>query len=89
MWLRLAKKGTVEPTRLGYGEALEHALCFGWIDGQVRRFDEATFKQRFNDIQTEFIEEPRAAVFPRLPAARSSRSPAAAGRSARRTPTPS
>jgi uncharacterized protein YdeI (YjbR/CyaY-like superfamily) len=47
VWLRLAKKGTVEPTRLGYGEALEHALCFGWIDGQVRRFDEATFKQRF------------------------------------------
>ena len=47
VWLRLAKKGTVEPTRLGYGEALEEALCHGWIDGQVRRFDEATYTQRF------------------------------------------
>lgn len=47
VWLRLAKKGTVAPTRLGYGEALEEALCQGWIDGQVRRFDEATYEQRF------------------------------------------
>jgi uncharacterized protein YdeI (YjbR/CyaY-like superfamily) len=47
VWLVLAKKGTVEPTSLTYDEALEEALCHGWIDGQVRRRDEATYRQRF------------------------------------------
>jgi uncharacterized protein YdeI (YjbR/CyaY-like superfamily) len=47
VWLRLAKKGTAEPTSLTYDEALEEALCHGWIDGQVRRLDERTFRQRF------------------------------------------
>jgi uncharacterized protein YdeI (YjbR/CyaY-like superfamily) len=46
-WLVLAKKGTTEPTTLSYGQALEEALCFGWIDGQMRRRDEATTWQRF------------------------------------------
>jgi uncharacterized protein YdeI (YjbR/CyaY-like superfamily) len=47
VWLRLAKKGTTEPTSVSYDEALEEALCQGWIDGQVRRLDERTYKQRF------------------------------------------
>jgi len=47
VWLALAKKGTSSPTRLVYAEALEEALCFGWIDGQIRRHDERTFRQRF------------------------------------------
>lgn len=47
VWLVLAKKGTTKPTSLTYDQALEHALCHGWIDGQVRRRDEATFRQRF------------------------------------------
>jgi uncharacterized protein YdeI (YjbR/CyaY-like superfamily) len=47
VWLRLAKKGTSEPTRLAYGEALEEALCHGWIDGLLRRCDAATYRQRF------------------------------------------
>ncbi|HEU4675434.1 MAG TPA: YdeI/OmpD-associated family protein [Motilibacteraceae bacterium] len=47
VWLVLAKKGTAEPTRLTYDEALEEALCHGWIDGQVKRRDTATFQQRF------------------------------------------
>ena len=47
VWLVLAKKGTTEPTNLSYAEALEEALCFGWIDGQVRRRDEVTYRQRF------------------------------------------
>jgi uncharacterized protein YdeI (YjbR/CyaY-like superfamily) len=47
VWLVLAKKGTTTPTTLSYDQALSHALCFGWIDGQVRRRDEATFQQRF------------------------------------------
>ena len=47
VWLVLAKKGTVEPTTLNYAEALEEALCSGWIDGQKGRIDDATFRQRF------------------------------------------
>jgi uncharacterized protein YdeI (YjbR/CyaY-like superfamily) len=47
VWLTLAKKGTVEPTSLTYDEALEEALCHGWIDGQVKQRDDATYKQRF------------------------------------------
>ena len=47
IWLVLAKKGTETPTSLTYDQALEEALCHGWIDGQVRRRDEATYRQRF------------------------------------------
>jgi uncharacterized protein YdeI (YjbR/CyaY-like superfamily) len=47
VWLTLAKKGTTEPTRLRYDDALEEALCFGWIDGLAQRIDEATYRQRF------------------------------------------
>jgi uncharacterized protein YdeI (YjbR/CyaY-like superfamily) len=47
VWLVLAKKGTSEPTSLRYEEALEEALCHGWIDGQVRRRDQLTYRQRF------------------------------------------
>jgi uncharacterized protein YdeI (YjbR/CyaY-like superfamily) len=47
VWLVLAKKGTTAPTSLTYDEALEEALCHGWIDGQVRRRDAATYRQRF------------------------------------------
>lgn len=47
VWLRLAKKGTTEPTSLSYDQALDEALCHGWIDGQVRKLDEGTFRQRF------------------------------------------
>jgi len=43
----LAKKGTIDPTRLTYDEALEEALCQGWIDGQRRSGDASTFVQRF------------------------------------------
>jgi uncharacterized protein YdeI (YjbR/CyaY-like superfamily) len=45
--LVLAKKGKVEPTSLTYDQALEEALCHGWIDGQVGRRDEHTYRQRF------------------------------------------
>ena len=47
VWLVLAKKGTTDPTSLSYDRALEEALCYGWIDGQAGRRDEATYKQRF------------------------------------------
>src|SRR5437016_2853145 len=47
VWLVLAKKGITEPTSLTYDQALEEALCHGWIDGQARGVDEATYRQRF------------------------------------------
>jgi uncharacterized protein YdeI (YjbR/CyaY-like superfamily) len=47
VWLVLAKKGVTDPTSLTYDQALDEALCHGWIDGQVRRRDEATFRQRW------------------------------------------
>ena len=47
VWLALAKQGGDPPTRLRYQEALEEALCYGWIDGQVRRHDADSYRQRF------------------------------------------
>jgi uncharacterized protein YdeI (YjbR/CyaY-like superfamily) len=47
VWLVLAKKGTGRPTSLTYQQALEEALCHGWIDGQVGRRDDKTYRQRF------------------------------------------
>ncbi|TDO67503.1 uncharacterized protein YdeI (YjbR/CyaY-like superfamily) [Kribbella sp. VKM Ac-2571] len=47
VWLVLAKKNVTTPTGLTYDEALEEALCHGWIDGQRRGRDEQTFVQRY------------------------------------------
>lgn len=47
VWLVLAKKATTQPTSLTYVQALDEALCQGWIDGQTKRRDEATYFQRF------------------------------------------
>ena len=44
VWLVTAKKGTPGVTR---DEALEEALCHGWIDGQARKNDDATYLQRY------------------------------------------
>lgn len=46
IWLKIAKKGAPEAS-VTYAEALELALCFGWIDSQKRGFDETHFLQRF------------------------------------------
>jgi uncharacterized protein YdeI (YjbR/CyaY-like superfamily) len=47
VWLVLAKKAVTEPTSLTYAEALEEALCHGWIDGQIGVRDGTTFRRRF------------------------------------------
>lgn len=47
VWLVLAKKGTTTPTSLTYAQALDEALCEGWIDGQVARVDAAVYRQRW------------------------------------------
>lgn len=46
LWLRLAKKGS-RVRSLPYAEALEVALCYGWIDGQKRGESEQAWLQRF------------------------------------------
>jgi uncharacterized protein YdeI (YjbR/CyaY-like superfamily) len=45
-WLRLAKKSADQPT-VSYAEALESALCHGWIDGQKQAESEHHWLQRF------------------------------------------
>jgi uncharacterized protein YdeI (YjbR/CyaY-like superfamily) len=46
IWLKIAKKASGIPT-VTYAEALDEALCFGWIDGQKKAFDETAFLQKF------------------------------------------
>jgi uncharacterized protein YdeI (YjbR/CyaY-like superfamily) len=46
IWVRMAKKGTGIAS-LDWTGGVEVALCFGWIDGQSRRIDDAWFMQRF------------------------------------------
>jgi uncharacterized protein YdeI (YjbR/CyaY-like superfamily) len=46
LWLRIAKKAASIKS-LSYGEALEVALCYGWIDGQKKTYDEITWLQKF------------------------------------------
>jgi uncharacterized protein YdeI (YjbR/CyaY-like superfamily) len=46
LWLKIAKKNSgIESVT--YDHAVEVALCYGWIDGQVRKFDEYYYLQRF------------------------------------------
>jgi uncharacterized protein YdeI (YjbR/CyaY-like superfamily) len=61
VWLVLARQGTVAPTSLGHDAALEEALCHGWIDGQTRRRDELTFRQRFTPRRSRSIWSQRNA----------------------------
>jgi uncharacterized protein YdeI (YjbR/CyaY-like superfamily) len=46
VWLVLHKKGG-QTTALTYAHALDEALCFGWIDGQIARRDDDSYRQRF------------------------------------------
>ena len=46
VWLKLAKMDAPEPT-ISYAEALDVALCFGWIDAQKRGLDNEYWLQRF------------------------------------------
>jgi len=46
LYLRIYKKASGKPT-VTYAEALDVALCWGWIDGLKKAFDDASFLQRF------------------------------------------
>ena len=46
IWLVYYKKHTGKRA-IDYSEALDEALCFGWIDGKVQRMDDERYRQRF------------------------------------------
>lgn len=46
IWLRLGKSGG--PKTITASEALEEALCFGWIDGKMQKIDDTTYKKYFS-----------------------------------------
>ncbi len=46
IWLQIAKKGSGRQS-VDYAEALESALCYGWIDGQKAAFDDQYWLQKF------------------------------------------
>ena len=50
IWLVYYKKDSGKP-RVPYDEAVEEALCFGWIDGKIKKLDQARFAQRFTPRQ--------------------------------------
>ena len=46
VWLRLYKKDSGIKS-INHDQALEEALCFGWIDGQAKSYDEKSYLQKF------------------------------------------
>jgi uncharacterized protein YdeI (YjbR/CyaY-like superfamily) len=47
VWLRLLNKNAPEPG-IPYAEAVEIALCYGWIDSMARKYDDVSRIQRFS-----------------------------------------
>ena len=54
VWLRIFKKDTGIPTTT-HAQALQEALCFGWIDGQAKKYDEHSYLQKFTPRRTKSI----------------------------------
>lgn len=54
IWLKIYKKGSGLPT-VDYAQALDVALCWGWIDGIKKSFDEQSFLQRFTPRKAKSI----------------------------------
>jgi uncharacterized protein YdeI (YjbR/CyaY-like superfamily) len=46
IWLKIAKKEALTPS-VSYSEALDSAICYGWIDGQKASFDDRYWLQKF------------------------------------------
>ncbi len=54
IWVRIFKKDSNEAT-ITYEEALDEALCFGWIDGQKKKYDEKSWLQKFTPRRSKSI----------------------------------
>ena len=53
-WVHMYKKGAAR-SGLRYQDALDEALCFGWIDGQIRAVDSDKFRQRWTPRRKDSI----------------------------------
>lgn len=54
IWMKIAKKGSGVAS-VTYDQALEESLCFGWIDSQVKKFDDAFYIQRFGPRRSKSL----------------------------------
>lgn len=54
LWLKIAKKGA-GISSVNYAEALESAICYGWIDGQKASFDDRYWLQKFTPRRAKSI----------------------------------
>lgn len=54
VWLVYYKKHTGKPT-IGYNDAVEEAICFGWIDSTVNKIDEEKYRQRYTPRHVKSI----------------------------------
>ncbi|WP_050739228.1 YdeI/OmpD-associated family protein [Acetobacterium bakii] len=54
IWLQIAKKNS-GIVSVSYAEALESALCYGWVDSQKEKFDEKMYLQRFTPRRAKSI----------------------------------
>ena len=54
VWVRLYKKASGIPS-ISYAEALDEALCYGWIDGQKKSYDQESFLQKFTPRRAKSI----------------------------------
>lgn len=54
VWIKFAKKDS-GITSLNYAQALDAALCYGWIDGQARSFDDVYYLQKFTPRRPKSI----------------------------------
>ena len=52
IWLVYYKKGTGRPT-IKYGDSVEEALCFGWIDSIIKKIDEEKYMRKFTPRKTD------------------------------------
>ncbi|HSW91251.1 MAG TPA: YdeI/OmpD-associated family protein [Candidatus Saccharimonadales bacterium] len=54
VWIKFAKKGS-GITSLNYAQALDSALCYGWIDGQTKSIDDVYYLQKFTSRRAKSI----------------------------------
>lgn len=57
IWVVIHKKNSTEPS-VTYDEAVEEALCFGWIDGKINPLDQTRFKQWFTRRKPNSVWSP-------------------------------
>ncbi|MFN7160067.1 MAG: YdeI/OmpD-associated family protein [Candidatus Gracilibacteria bacterium] len=62
IWLHMFKKDS-EIKSINYALALDEALCFGWIDGQGKKYDETSWLQKFTPRRAKSIWSKRNTLY--------------------------